>query len=153
MDGIVTLTALLSGLAFGMGLRVAMRVVAFTDAEPGTTFTVGGTVGILIGAVMASVAFAAAYLAVRRLLPSSVLARRLAFGVVVLVVPGLPFLGGFPEIREIGIPWLNRVMFGGVIIGWGMAIAASFEWLDRRVARPAVRHAERFPRETVAAVR
>lgn len=153
MDALVTGTAILAGLALGAGLRVAMRVVALTDREPGTTFTVGGTVGILIFSVIVSVPFAAAYLGARRLLPSTIRARRVAFGVVLVVLPGLPFLIAFSEIREIGHAWLNRAMFGSVIFVWGMAISGAFEWLDRTIRRPGVKRAGRVPEHATVPVR
>jgi hypothetical protein len=153
MDAVMIGTAVLAGLALGAALRVAMRVVALTDREPGTTFTVGGTIGILIFSVVISVPFAAIYLAVRRLLPSTLRARRVAFGLVLLVLPGVPFLLGFSEIREIGHPWLNRVMFGSVILVWGIAVSGAFEWLDRTIRRPGARPEGRVPEPATAQVR
>jgi hypothetical protein len=49
---IVLATALVAGIAGGVGARIAMRVVALTDSDPGTTFTAGGTFGIVLVAVV-----------------------------------------------------------------------------------------------------
>jgi hypothetical protein len=50
---IVLATPLVAGIAGGVGARLAMRVVALTDSDPGTTLTLGGTFGIVLVAVVA----------------------------------------------------------------------------------------------------
>jgi hypothetical protein len=139
MMGVVLAATAVAGVAFGVGARVVMRVVALTDAAPGTEFTVGGTVGLIIGATMATFPFVLLFLGIRRFLPQATRARALAYGLGLLAFPGVPFLlglGNGGEITDIGIPLLNRAMFGALFVGWGAAIALAVQGLGRRIARP-----------------
>ncbi len=129
--GITVLANVAAGVATGTGARLAMRVVALTDDDPGTTFTLGGTFGILFAVTLFSTPVALLFVALRRKILGSDLRKGLVLGAVVVLFPGLPFV--LPEAAQIGHWWLNVPMFGGLLVGWGVLLSVAAGWLDRRL--------------------
>jgi hypothetical protein len=122
------MTFLVGALVGGAGLRAGMRFVALTDGSPGTEFTPAGTALIFIVALLASIPFGVVAVGLDRLSPRQLgrSAARMAMTTFVLV--GLPFLVLFAEIRQRGVPWLNRPMFGLTFVAWGAAMG----WMAAR---------------------
>lgn len=131
--GAVVATAIVAGLIAGLAARLAMRAVALTDAEPGTEFTVGGTAGIVVAAVIVDVLAAAFYSPFAINIPGSDVKKGLVLGVVLIGIPGLLIL---PEAIEVGRPLLNVPMFAGVALLNGIVIALTFGWVYRASPLP-----------------
>lgn len=120
----------------GVGFRLAMRVVAVTDATRTPEFSVGGTMFILVGIGIMLGAFAGAYLAgFRHLLglsaPTVAVVATIALSVV---------LFGDSEIRdelfELGLgAWLNIPMFTAILFAYGLSLHAMLQRLERRALR------------------
>ena len=123
-------------VVMGVGFRLAMRVVAITDATRTPEFSVGGTMFILVGIGMMLGGFAGAYLAgFRQLLGLG--ARSVA---VVATVALSVVLFGDSEIRdelfELGLgAWLNIPMFGSILFAYGLSLHAIVQRLDHRALR------------------
>jgi hypothetical protein len=133
MAGIIVVAGLVAGTALGAGMRLAMRIVALTDGSPGTRFTVAGTLLILIVVNVLLLPVAALFLAVRRLFKGSPRRRGAIFGLW-LVVPFLALPAR--EAIEIGFVPLNVVMFGSLIVLYGVVLSVTMSRLERRIRRP-----------------
>lgn len=130
----VLLAQVLTGSILGLCARLAMRVVALTDETPGTAFTVGGTLGILIAFIVLSTPATLVYLLVRRFLPGATVVKGLTFGFLELVVVGIRFLSG-GEVQAIGVPALNVVLFGGLFLLHGAVLVTMVHRLEPRGQR------------------
>ena len=131
---IVLATALVAGIAGGVGARLAMRVVALTDSDQGTTFTAGGPVGIVLVAVVLGTIIAAIYSLTQRLIRGSLIRKGLVLAGVLVVFPGLRLVAG--EVVSIGQWWLNLPMFLVVDLLYALAISFTWAWLDRALPSP-----------------
>ena len=129
----VVLTALVAGSVAGLAARLAMRVVALTDHEPGTEFTVGGTLGIVVVAVVFDAIATAVYSPFGIKIAGSHVKKGLVLGAVFVAFPGLIVL---LEAIEVGRPLLNVPLFTGVAVVNGLAIAVTFGRLYRALPGP-----------------
>ena len=85
----------LSGLVLGIGLRLAMRLVALAAGrEP--LFTLGGTLMIIMVGVVFGAIFGLLFAAMRQWFPGTTLAKGIGYGAVLLVLFWYPF---FEEAR------------------------------------------------------
>ncbi len=122
-------------LVLGVGLRVAMRVVAIADPLRSPEFSVGGTAFILVGIGLMLGAFSGAYLGgLRHLL-------ELGRGPVVLIGTAalFPLLFGDPETRselfELGFgAWMNIPMFAFIVVAYVWVHDVIARGLDRRAS-------------------
>jgi hypothetical protein len=142
MAGIIFLAGLVAGIALGTGMRLAMRVVALTDGEPGTAFTLGGTLLILVFVTVLLLPVAVLFLAVRRFFRGSSLRRGAIFGLW-LVVPFLALPAR--EAIQIGFVPLNVVMFGSLFVLYGVILSVTMSALERRIRRPGAVRAASLP--------
>ncbi|HEY6409917.1 MAG TPA: hypothetical protein VIY29_20870, partial [Ktedonobacteraceae bacterium] len=123
--GIGILASLIASLIAGIGARIIMRIVALTAHMP-PGFSIGGTfnivfIALLLGFIPGFVyALCIYYLSsstkASKHLPGSMW-RGLAFGVLLLVIGGLPsvLIPLLPqEDLNLGIPLLNRCMFAAL---------------------------------------
>jgi hypothetical protein len=131
---IVLATAVVAGIAGGVGARLAMRVVALTDSDPGTTFTPGGTFGIVLVAVVLGAVVVAIYSLTQRYIRGSHTRKGLVLASVLVVFPGLLFVAR--EALSIGRWWLNVPLFLGVDLLYALVISFTYAWLDRALPRP-----------------
>lgn len=131
---IVLATALVAGIAGGVEARLAMRVVALTDSGPGTTFTPGGTFGIVLVSVLLGAIIVAIYSLSQRLIRGSLMRKGLVLAGVLVVFPGLLLVAG--EAVSIGRWWLNLPLFLAVDLLYALAISFMWAWLDRAIPRP-----------------
>ncbi len=130
---VVGMGSVAGGLVLGLWGRAAMRVVAMVDPTVSPSFTLSGTIGILIVAVILSLPAAMLFLGLRRFLGQGGARQAAAFGLALLVFPGLLFLVRFGELHELGLLWLNVGMFGAMFVAWGASVAAGVTWADRRL--------------------
>ena len=127
----VLVSGLAAGLVLGVGFRVAMRVVAIMEGlEP--EFTVAGTMFILIVGGVFGLIVGPVYGAIRTVLPGSVLVRGAIAGAVLFGL-GLLLLGDAEgEARELGVYWVNVLMFGGSFALMGVTLEAAWQWMEHR---------------------
>jgi hypothetical protein len=138
--GIFLRAQLITGIVIGVALRLAMRTVALTDDAPGTLFTVGGTLAIVLVATVMGAVPSLLFFSVRRFLPGSTRRRGVLFGAGMLVLGGVV---AFPEALSIGIPALNLPMFGVILVAYGVVFSTSVAWLERRASWRRSRKARR----------
>jgi hypothetical protein len=132
-------------LAAGAGGRLVMRLLAVTagpDAQGQITeagqivgrITAGGTTGFIVfTALLLGLPSGAAYLLLRRWLPSG-WAGGLAYGAVLLVVAGTrvePLRRGNPDFDVVGPGWVSVVAFTLLVVFHGMLVAALAARLSR----------------------
>jgi hypothetical protein len=151
----VTLPGLIAGfLAFGVGSRLAMRVLALTsrDAVQGAEtdagaiigeITFGGTMFLIVVGAFLGAGAGLLFLAGRRWLPAEGWKQGLAFGALLLALTGrllidpdnLDFLLLDPD-------WLAVALFGALPLLYGLAFVALHERLRGWIGR------DRSPRVT-----
>jgi hypothetical protein len=135
LAGLLLLAEVVAGVTLGIGMRVAMRVVALTDDSPGTAFTLGGTLGIIAAVTVLLLPVAALFLGVRRFLKGSPRRRGAIFGLwLVLPLLALPAREAF----EIGFVPLNVAMFGSLFVLYGVVLSVTLHRLERRIRQPGV---------------
>ncbi|HEY5578839.1 MAG TPA: hypothetical protein VIL12_04000 [Acidimicrobiia bacterium] len=120
------------GLATGSGFRLAMRVAALAEGQE-PTFTVGGTVFLLVAGTGLGVISGLVYGGVRPRLPGSGLGKGITYGTFLLMVFGLLLFadpGG--EARSVGNAWVNLGTFGGSLLMMGMVIERVWELVESR---------------------
>ena len=135
--------AVLAGSAAGVttigaGGRLAMRLLAVTggdDAQGRITeadevvgrITLGGTIGFMIfNGLFLGIAGAALYLLTRRLLPAGLIGG-MVFGAGLLVLLGTtlePLRDDNPDFDLVGPGWLAVLVFSGLALAYGIALAA-----------------------------
>jgi len=135
---IATKVWLVAGVTCGIGARVAMRVVALTDSTPGTVLTIGGTLGLVVFSLIATVPITLLFMTLRRRLIGSPFRRGLLFGAGLLGVVGPLFLTS-GEIVELGIPALNAAMFASLSLLWGVTASLTLHRLEFRTRASANR--------------
>jgi hypothetical protein len=124
----------LAGAALGLALRLAMRVVALTDDAPGTVFTFGGTMAIMIIVGVMSGFVSLPFFLFRRRMPGTPAVRGLLFGAAIVPLAGAFLIG---EAVTIGIPLLNIPLFCSLIVGYGVLFSVVVARLDARATRRA----------------
>jgi hypothetical protein len=146
MLGIGVLASLIAGLIAGISARIIMRIVALTAHMP-PGFSIEGTLNIVfIGFFLGFIAgfiYTGCVVAlssspkVSKHLPGP-LWRGLAFGVLLLVIGGLPsvLIPLLPiEDLNLGIPLLNRSMFVALPLIYGITLGGAEAILDRYLPR------------------
>ena len=126
-------SGLIAGFGWGLGARLAMRIMAIAADRP-TAFTLERTSFILLSGMFFGVPIGLIYCVVRKLVPGSGLRKGLSYGIVVLVCLAYPFyMGPLREEAVLGYQWLAIILFGGLFLIVGIVVAAVFAWLDRVV--------------------
>jgi hypothetical protein len=135
-------TGLLAGLiagfvAGGVGSRVAMRVIALSAGLP-PTFSIAGTLNVLVLPSLAGTAGGLAYGLLHQNLRSGVIGRGLAFAALLLGIFGGGFLVGAGEGElALGPPGLALALFMGLFVVYAILVALCTDWLERRGGRHA----------------
>ena len=136
------LASLIASLIVGIGARIIMRIVALTaHMTPG--FSIEGTLNIVFlvfilgtmpGFVYAlGIFFLSSSTKVSKYLPAAFW-RGLAFGMLLLVILGLPsvLIPLLPrEDLSLGIPLLNKSMFAALALIYGLALGGTEALLHR----------------------
>jgi hypothetical protein len=143
--GIGILANLIAGLIVGICARLVMRIVALT-AHLAPQFTAATLnvvfIGLIIGGI-AGVVYSICLVGlssspkVRKYLPGPIW-RGLIFGVLILVIIGLPNLLGPSSPSDdinLGRPLLNRSMFAALPLIYGMTLGGAEAILDRHLPR------------------
>lgn len=131
--GIGLLSGLIGGLVWGIGARIAMRIVVLA-AHGRPEFSIGGTLGILMVGAVFGLPLGLIVAGTRRFLPDSRLRSGLMYGLLMLLLPGWPIHSGFiMGESDLGVRVLAVAMFGALFVGFGMVVALAYTWLDRRL--------------------
>ena len=135
--------AIFGALIGGVAGRIAMRLVFLIDRDTeaaqtdfGTIgeFTLGGSFTLLVLCTIAGVLGGVAYVALRRWLPWSGVARGSFFGLMAMFGPGVIFLGEIDlQIAEPAVA--IYFMFIALIVAYGICVALL---TDRLHAEPAI---------------
>ena len=144
--GIGLLASLIASLIAGIGARIIMRIVALTAHMP-PGFSIGGTLNIVfIVLILATIPgfgyalclfFLSSSTKVSKYLPGSIW-RGLAFGVLLLVIVGLPsvLIPLLPrEDLSLGISLLNRSMFAALPLIYGLTLGIAEKAFDHYLPR------------------
>ena len=144
--GIGLLASLIASLIAGIGARIIMRIVALTAHMP-PGFSIGGTLNIVFivlilgtipGFIYAlCIFFLSSSTKVGKYLPGAMW-RGLAFGVLLLVIVGLPsvLIPLLPkEDLSLGIPLLNRSMFAALPLIYGLTLGVAEKAFDHYLPR------------------
>jgi len=128
-------------VVFGLGSRVAMRVVGMMASPEHTgeqtafgivgRVTLAGVVGLMVFGSIAGLFCGLFYLAARSLLPGSWVARGLIFGLFLLVPIGIIIITSSRSDFDLASPTLILAIFGGMILLDGLATA----WVIERLGR------------------
>lgn len=137
-SSILLTSGVLAGIAvIGGGGRLAMRLLAVTagdDAQGRLTeaeeivgdITLDGTIGFVVfNGIIGGVAGSALYLLVRRFLPQG-RTGGILFGLGLLIVVGTtvdPLRADNPDFDIVGPGWLAAVVFGLVVVAFGIVLA------------------------------
>lgn len=126
----------------GIGARLAMRIVALLG-EGTPSFSVGGTLGILLmGAILGAIA-GLGFALVRWLLrlrtneETSSLRNILAgagYGVALSALVVLPFFMAPTGELSLAPPLVGAALFGWIPLAYGLALGIATPWLERRMA-------------------
>ncbi len=122
--GIGASSGLVAGLLWGMGLRLAMRIMALVGGQT-PEFTLEGTLLILLVGTFIGIPAGLLFVAIRKYLPGSGGWKGLVFGLLVVLVLGYPFYAG--PLKDEAVPGYEIqafMMFEGLLAGFGMAVAA-----------------------------
>jgi hypothetical protein len=138
-------TVLVGAVVFGLGSRLAMRVVGIAASpehlgEPtefGTvgTVTLGGTLGLVIFGGVMGLFTGLGYLAIRRWLPGEWAVRGLLYGLLMLGPVGAFIVASSSSDFDLAAMALIVALFTAMIVGEGLAIA----WSVERIGRVALR--------------
>lgn len=138
MLGVGALASLVAGLVAGIGARIIMRIVALTAHMP-PGFTIEGTlhimllgtfIGFAVGfTIIFFTAVAFSFARVRKYLPGSVW-RGLICGLLLLMVAFPIFVNFDAADLALGIPLLNKSMFGALFIMYGLTLGVAEKAFD-----------------------
>ncbi len=122
--GIGASAGLVAGLLWGIGLRLAMRIMALLGGQS-PEFSFEGTLLILLVGTFIGIPTGLLFVAIRKYLPGSGRWKGLLFGLLVVLVLGYPFyVGPLQDEAVPGYEILAFIMFEGLLVSFGMAVAA-----------------------------
>ncbi|GAC1647831.1 MAG: hypothetical protein NVS4B12_15820 [Ktedonobacteraceae bacterium] len=143
MMGVVALASLTAGIVAGIGARIIMRIVALTANMP-TDFSIAGTLNILVNGIVIGFIVGFIITMLTTVLSASPKAgkyvpgpawRGLIFGLLLLLV-GFPILVSVDaDDFALGIPLLNKIMFGILFVIYGLTLGVAEKAFDHYLPR------------------
>jgi hypothetical protein len=152
------IAGMLAGLlTIGIGGRIAMRIsgALYQHEHPGATtvtdssgqqvgvISLAGTLDLLAQGMFAGALGGLMYVMLRRWLPDARRPRALASSSLILLIAGTVIVNAEnQDFGRIGMPWLNVLMFGLIVVLFGYLVAPLAEWLielSHRKGRPGFR--------------
>src|SRR5262245_36292184 len=129
----------LSGLILGIGLRLAMRLVALAAGrEP--HFTLGGTLIIIMVGVVFGASFGLLFAATRHWFPGTTLAKGIGYGAVLLVLFWYPFFekarGDLKNVLHPVVIGVATSIVSMLWIGYALGMVILLERFERRWPTP-----------------
>jgi len=140
------LAGLAGGILWAVAARLAMRIVAVIDGG-GTSFSVGGTIVVLLAGVLIGMPLALLFALLRRRLPTSTVSSGLIAGAILalLLTPPIMLLGG--EVLDNGLltaPVLTAIaLFAGLFFLFGITIAQTYDHVTAGSSAPSPTPAHR----------
>lgn len=129
------ISGVLGGLAVAILGRIVMRIVAVADpsgmerADVDTGIT-GQTVWLLVIVPLSAAKGGLVFVYLRRWLPGSEVMRGLVFGVLVLLLIGVPLMLS-NEAYSYGPAILTLPLFGALFVAYGVVVGATVSRLER----------------------
>jgi len=137
--GIGLLAGLIGGMVWGIGARIAMRIVALAAHKP-TEFSLEGTALILLVGAFFGIPLGLLFAGVMTYLPGAGHRKGLSFGLLVLLIMAAPFyLGPLAAEAPLGLRFLGIAMFAALFVVCGTAVELAYQQLDRRLLTGAQR--------------
>ncbi|GAC1464517.1 MAG: hypothetical protein PVS3B3_27750 [Ktedonobacteraceae bacterium] len=143
MMSVVVLASLTAGIVAGIGARITMRIVALTSHTP-PDFSIAGTLNILFNGIIFGTSVGFIVTMINAVLSASPKAgkyvpgpvwRGLIFGLLLLLV-GFPILVSVDaDDFALGIPLLNKIMFGVLFIIYGLTLGVAEKAFDHFLPR------------------
>jgi len=141
--GVAALASLTAGLVAGIGARIIMRIVALT-AHKSPDFSIAGTLNILMQGIFAGLvvgfiitmltAVLSASSKVGKYLPGPVW-RGLILGLLLLLVVFPIFVLSNADDFALGIPLLDKFLFGTLVILYGLTLGVAEKVFDHYLPR------------------
>lgn len=141
--GVAALASLTAGCVAAIGARIIMRIVALTAHMP-LSFSIAGTLNILINGIFVGLVVGFIITMITFVLSSSPKAskylpgpvwRGLIVGLFLLLV-GFPlFVGTNADDFALGIPLLDKIMFGALFILYGLTLGVAEKAFDHFLPR------------------
>jgi len=127
------LSGFMGGIVWGIGARIAMRIVALAAHQP-TEFSGGGTLMILMVGAFFGVPAGLIFAVLRRSVRGSALRQGIALGSLALLLLGPLIYQGFRgEATDLNVVPLAIGLFGALFFVLGLATAFVYQPLDRRL--------------------
>jgi hypothetical protein len=144
--GIGLAAGAVGGVVAGLGARLAMRGVALA-AGLETSFTLGGTLVIVIFGLMLGTPFGVGFMALRSLLPGAGAWKGLVYGLLLFVVFLAPPLLFYREGEALlASPLIGVSLFAPLPLAYGITVAGAALFVESRLHRTAApRPAIRLP--------
>lgn len=134
--GVGSLAGALSGIAWGLLARGAMRLIA-REMRRLPSFSIAGTLLIISLGVVIGTLIGIAYAGLRPLVPGGRVWKGLALGVALLLTIGvLLYLGPLVQEGNPQVAALATGLFAASLLAWGALLEALYQPLDRRLLRP-----------------
>ena len=129
-------SGLIVGVPLGLLNRLFQRVSAIMGGEH-LDFTVAGTGAIVFFTVMTfSIPAGIAYVLIRDRLPVERAAHIATYAASLFLLLGLPFLWAAPMgLNTTGNVWMNRLMYGSLVVLGGVALPPVVSWIRPRFVR------------------
>lgn len=121
------------GVVAGIGARIAMRIVAL-EAGQRPSFSVGGSIAIVILGVVLGIPAGLLFIALRRWLPGPRLVKGLVLGLMLVLLFAWPFAAGNIELAI--SPRLGLALFLPLFVIAGVMVALVVAPLERRLPEP-----------------
>jgi hypothetical protein len=135
--GIALLSGLVGGLVWGIGARAAMRVVALAVGQR-PEFSWEGTFMIVAATAFAGAVTGLGYLLPQQWVRGGWFRKGLILGGLVLLIHGYllyqspPFQSELAQLGHDALP-ITVALFAPLLINYGIIVAATYTWLDRRL--------------------
>lgn len=131
---VAVVAGLVVGLPLGVLNRVFQRITAITaDLYP--EFTVAGSLAIVVATVLPfAIPAGILYVALRERLPRRSPGSEVGFALTLMLVFTVPYLWTAPMgINTTGNVWVNRAMYGGLVLLGGLTIPRTVDWVAGRL--------------------
>lgn len=124
-----------SGIVIGLLARLAMTALTLLSGTSNNfsrlTFTVPGTIRILVVPMLFGIPFALMLVAIRRYLPGQGWRKLLSYGVVTFIFPGLLSLADSSfKLNEANQTW-GLALFASLNFTYGFLLGMAIEYLER----------------------
>jgi hypothetical protein len=144
------LAGMTAGIVWGIGARLAMRLIALADGQT-PDFSLGGTLLILMVGAFFGMPFGLILIGSRRLIRMPGWRRGLMFGLIILLIFAYPFyLGPLQSEGSDQVLVIAVALFGSLFLLFGLTLEATAARLERLMVRAPPRLATTLGIVTIA---